>query len=250
MSLTDEELDRKIKETITRELEQIPVPPFEEQWEKVKAYLVQRQQKKQRLIRRAIAGSVAAVVIITSSLTIFKPVQAFAFGEKIVQIFSQMVGKTTKNVTLTISNEVPNIEAPTVNNLGGTVEQETTLVEAQKAVEFKIVEPKYLPPGTTRQKLVLSKLGANIIKIRMEYLSQGHLMIFTQQKVKGNVSQGYMYDTDDTEAKNLEINSHPATLLTRKDAITLLTWYDRGLLFELKGQLSEEDLVKIAESIM
>ena len=248
MRLTDEELDQKLKEIITQELEQIPVPPVDEQWEKFKAYFELRQKKKRQFTHRLIAASVAAVVIITSSLTIFKPIQALAFGEKIVQIFSQMVGKTTKNVTLTIRNDASEMKAPTVNNLGGTLDGETTLEEAQKSVDFKIVEPKYLPSGTTRQKLVLSKLGVNITKIRMEYLSQGHLIIFTQQKVEGKVSQGYMYDTDDTVAKDLVINGNPATLLISKDTITLLTWYNRGLLFELRGQLSEEEFVRIAES--
>ncbi|WP_206809769.1 DUF4367 domain-containing protein [Paradesulfitobacterium ferrireducens] len=250
MSLTDEELDRKIKETLTKELEEIPVPPFDEQWEKFKAYFELRQKKKRQLTRRLIAASVVAVVVMTSSLTIFKPVQAFAFGEKIVQIFSQIVGKTTKNVTLTISNDASNMKAPTVNNLGGTTEGETTLEEAQKAVNFKIAVPKYLPPGTTRQKIVLTKIGANITKVWMEYLSQGHLIIFTQQKVEGTVSQGYMYDTDDTVTKEIAINGHPATILISKNAITSLTWYDRGLLFELRGQLSEEECIKIAESII
>lgn len=190
------------------------------------------------------------IVIITSFLTLFSPVQANAFGERILQMLTHIVGKTTQNKTQTISNNGSGTNTPMVKDLGNNVDKEISLEEAQKSVYFKIAEPKYLPPSTTTNKVSVINLSTDINKITIEYVLLGQLIILTQQNTSGTLSQGLLYDTDDTVAKDVMINGAPATLMTKKNGINVLTWHQRGLSLQLTGQLPAEEFLKIAQSII
>lgn len=248
MRLSDEQLDMLIKERISSELQQIPVPSIDEEWLKFKS-IVLNEKKSRRIMPKSLVAAVAVFILIISTLTLFKPVQAYAFGERFLQMLSHIVGKTSQNKTETINNNSTGMKTPAVNNLGALVEQETTLEEAQKNIYFKIVEPKYLPPGTKSMKITISNLSSDVNRITMNYDFHGQLIIFTQQNTASTVSQGLLYDTDDTVNKDITINGTPATLLQQKNGINVLTWYQRGLLLKLTGQLSTEEFLKIAESI-
>lgn len=248
MRLSDEQLDMLIKERITEELQQIPVPSIDEEWLKFKS-IVLNEKKSRRIMPKSLVAAVAVFILIISSLTLFKPVQAYAFGERFLQMLSHVVGKTAQNKTQTINNNSTGTKTPAVNNFGALVEQEANLEEAQKNVYFKIAEPKYLPPRTKTMKITISNLSSDVNRITMNYDVQGQLLIFTQQNTVSTVSQGLLYDTDDTVNKDIAINGTPGTLLQQKNGINVLTWYQRGLLLKLTGQLSTEEFLKIAESI-
>lgn len=248
MRLSDEQLDMLIKDRITSELQQIPVPSIDEEWLKFKS-IVLNDKKSRRIMPKSLVAAVALFILIMSTLTLFKPVQAYAFGERFLQMLSHIVGKTTQNKTQTINNNSTGTKTPAVNNLGALVEQETTLEEAQKNVYFKVAEPNYLPPGTKTMKITISNLSSDVNRITMNYDIQGQLLIFTQQNSVSTVSQGLLYDTDDTVNKDITINGATATLLQQKNGVYVLTWYQRGLMLELTGQLSTEEFLKIAESI-
>ncbi|EGW38531.1 DUF4367 domain-containing protein [Desulfosporosinus sp. OT] len=248
MRLSDEQLDILIKERISSELQQIPVPSIDEEWLKFKN-IVLKEKKSRRITPKSLIAAMAVFMLIISSLTLFKPVQAYAFGERFLQMLSHIVGKSTQNKTETINNYFTGTKTPAVNNLGALVEQETTLEEAQKNVYFKIAEPKYLPPGTKSMKISISNLSTDVNRITINYDVQGQLLLFTQQNAVSTVSQGLVYDTDDTVNKDITINGAPATLLQQKNGVYILTWYQRGLMLKLTGQLSTDEFLKIAESI-
>ncbi len=248
MRLSDEQLDMLIKERIASELQQIPVPSIDEEWLKFKS-LVISEKKSRRKTPKSLVAAVAVFILIISSLTLFKPVQAYALGERFLQMLSHIVGKTTQNKTETINNNSSETKTPAVNNFGALVDKETTLEEAQKNVYFKISEPKYLPLGTKTVKISITNLSTDVNRITINYDVEGQLLIFTQQNTVSTVSQGSLYDTDDSVNKDIMINGTPATLLQQKNGINVLTWYQRGLLLKLTGQLSTEEFLKIAESI-
>jgi len=157
--------------------------------------------------------------------------------------------ENTQNKTQTINNNSAENKPPTVNDLGSIVDKETTLEDAQKSVYFNIAEPRYLPLGTKPVKVMISSLGSDVNRITINYDFQGQLLIFRQQNTASTVSQGLLYDTDDTANKDITINGTPATLLEQKSGTKVLTWYERGLLLELTGQLPTDEFIKIAESI-
>lgn len=247
MSLNDEQLDILIKERITKELQQIPIPSVDEEWLKFKS-LVKNENKRRSITPKFLVTAAATVLIIIGSLTLFRPVEANAFGERFMQIFNHLVGKTTKDKTETINNNASN--PPLVQNLGTNIEKETTLDEAQKLVYFQIAKPEYLPLGTTSTKVLITNISTEVYKIRMEYNFQGKSIILTQQNTSGIVSQGSLYDTDDTVAKDISINGIPASLFTDKSGVKVLTWHLRGLLLQLTGVLPQDEFLKIAQAII
>lgn len=249
MSINDKELDMYIKERITHELQQIPVPSVDEEWLKFKS-LVITEKKSHSITPKLLVAAVAVIIIISGSLTLFRPVNANAFGERILQMLNHIVGKTTQNKTETISNNGSGTNTPMLKDLGNNVDKEISLEEAQKSVYFKIAEPKYLPPSITIKKVSIINLSTDINKITIEYILQGKLIILTQQNISGTLSQGLLYDTDDTVAKDVMINGAPATLMKVKNGMNVLTWYHRGLSLQLTGQLLEEEFLKIAQSII
>lgn len=249
MSINDKELDMYIKERITHELQQIPVPSVDEEWLKFKSR-VSNEKKSHRITPKLLVAAVAVIIFISGSFTLFRPVNANAFGERILQMFNHIVGKTTQNKTQTISNNGSGTNTPMVKDLGNNVDKEISLEEAQKSVYFKIAEPKYLSPGTTIKKVTVTNLSANINKITIEYVLQGQLIILTQQNTSGTLSQGLLYDTDDTVAKDVMINGAPANLMKVKNGMNVLTWHQRGLSLQLTGQLPTEEFLKIAQSII
>lgn len=249
MSPNNEEFDMHIKEHITMELHKIPVPSIDEEWDKFKELLARRKNKPWFRTSEFLIAAVAIILIITGSLTLIWPTQANAFGERILQIINHIVGKTTQNKTQTITNNSFGTNTPMVQNLGDHVDKEITLEEAQKSVSFKIAEPKYLPSGTTIKKVSITNLSSDMNRITIDYLFQDQLIIFTQQNTSKTVSQGLLYDTDDTVAKDIMINGSPATLMTEKNGMKVLSWHQSSLLLQLKGQLPEEEFLKIAYSI-
>ncbi|MHB1652432.1 MAG: DUF4367 domain-containing protein [Desulfitobacteriaceae bacterium] len=246
MSLNDEQLDMLIRQRIRTELQQIPVPPVDEEWNKFRDFVIKENNRSRRIALKVVVASVALIVMISGSLTLFKPVQAYAFGESIMQIFNHWVGKTTKDKTETINNSS---SPPLVQNLGSNIEKQLTLDEAQKIVSFQIAKPKYLPVGTTSPKIFLTNIGTDVYKMRMEYIFRGKTLIFTQQNTAGTVTQGRLYDTDDTIAKNILINGARSTFSTDKGGVNVLTWHLRGLLLQLTGELPKDEFLEIAKSI-
>lgn len=253
MSINDNELDMYIKQRITHELQQIPVPEVDEEWLKFKSLVINEkksQSQSHRITPKLLVAAVAVIIFISSSITIFRPVKANAFGERLIQMFNHIVGKTTQNKTQTIINNGSGTNTPMVKDLGNNIDKEISLEEAQKSVYFKIAEPKYLPPSTTIKKVTVTHLGTDINKITIEYVLQGELIILTQQNTSGTLSQGLLYDTDDTVAKDVMINGAPATFMKVKNGMNVLTWHHRGLSLQLMGQLLEEEFLKIAQSII
>ncbi|MGE5633119.1 MAG: hypothetical protein ACM3TR_18785, partial [Caulobacteraceae bacterium] len=119
MAYSEIEFQKKIKEQIAKELAKtIEVPPFEEQWAKVKAELLKEttkaesepilaqseptsaQSKLNRFRIRKLAW-VAVAVMVIGSFSMISPNVANGFGSKIVEFFNFAIGKTTRNQAVT-----------------------------------------------------------------------------------------------------------------------------------------------------
>lgn len=247
MNFNDEKLERMIHQHINEELEQIPELMINEEWLKFKK-TVETDHKNFNRITRALVAAAAIIVITVGSLALWNPGQANAVGERFTQMFNHIVGKTTKNKTETSGVNLSGAKMPSAQNIGDNVEKKTTLEEAQKTVYFKIAEPKNLP-GATINNMTISNLGADISKIRIEYLYNGQLLVLLQQNTSGTSSESLLYDTDDTVEIDVTINDSPAILLTSKNGVKRLTWQMRGLMLQLTGNLPQEEFLKIAQSI-
>lgn len=251
MALSEHELEELIIEAASKELNSIKVPNIDEQWTKFQEHLQLENNMTPKIVHHKISYKKmtwAAVILIISSTIAFKPISTVAFGEQFIELYNFIVGKTTKNQTESYQR-TPSSDMPMVQDLGTNEEKELTLEEAKSTIPYKLAIPNYLPEGTKEQKIIATSIDSNIRKITIQYMIDGNMIEFEQSNTGRAASRGSLYDTDDTVLKELTINGATATLLTHKTGISTLNWEMRGLLLQLTGKISSEELIKIAESI-
>ncbi|WP_434511822.1 DUF4367 domain-containing protein [Desulfitobacterium sp. AusDCA] len=252
MALSEHELEELMIEATSKELKSIKVPNIDEQWTKFQKNLQLENNMTLKIVHHNINYKkmtwAAVILIIISSIVAFKPISTVAFGEQFIKLYNFIVGKTTKNQTESYQR-TPSSDMPMVQDLGTNEEKELTFEEAKSTTPYKLAIPNYLPEGTKEQKVIATSIDSNIRKITIQYMIDGNMIEFEQSNTGRAASRGSLYDTDDTVLKELTINGATATLLTHKTGISTLNWEMRGLLLQLTGKISSEELVKMAESI-
>ncbi len=254
MALSEKELDRLIESQLSKELDiNIEVPDINSQWQRIKQQIL--EETNSPAIKKPVSKQkrivVAATILLSiGSLNFLYPHNANALGGKIGEFFNYIVGKTTQNKTETYKqgNE-PGI--PKVQDIGDNIEKEVSLDSAQTSIPFKLATPSYLPHEANTRRVLLTSLGADVYQISIEYNYNDKVIVFNQQNSASasGTSRGSLYDIDDTVIKDLTVNSSPATLFMSKNGIKTLNWQTRGLMLQISGVITEEEISKIAQSI-
>lgn len=252
MVLSENELEQIIKDQLIKELDSnIEVPDIDAQWQKIKNRIIEENKapiKQKPFFTRKRFAFAAAILISIGSLNFLYPNNANAFGSKIAEFFNYIVGKTTQNKTETYK-QANDADIPKVQDLGTNIEKEVTLDQAQTSIPFKLAIPSYLPPETNKRRVVLTSLGSDVYQVNIEYNVKDKVVVYSQQNSANGTSRGSLYDTDDTVEKDLIVNGSPAMLFKSKNGINTLNWQLRGLLLQITGQIPEEEISKIADSI-
>jgi len=252
MTFTEKELEQIIVSHLSKELAtNIEVPDIDNQWQKIKQRIKEENNipiiTKTVLNRKRLA--IAATILISiGSLNFLYPTKANAFGGKIAEFFNYAVGRTTQNKTETYK-QANGPAVPKVIDLGNIIEKEVTLNQAQDSIPFKLAIPNYLPLETKTRRVVLASLGADCYEVTINYNFKDKVIVFSQQNIAYGTSRGTFYDTDDTVVKDLIVNGSPGTLFISKNRISTLNWQARGLLLQITGEMTEEEVIKIANSI-
>jgi len=252
MALSEKELDRLIETQLLNELDaNIEVPNINNQWQKIKQQILEETDSPS--IKKPFSNQkkivVAATILLSiGSLNFLYPNNANALGGKIGEFFNYIVGKTTQNKTETFK-QINDTSIPKVQDIGDISEKEVTLAQAQTSIPFILATPSYLPHESNIRRVLLSSLGADVYQISIEYKLNENVFVFSQQNSANGTSRGSLYDTDDTVVKDLTVNGSPATLFMRKEGINTLNWQIRGLILQITGKITEEDICMIANSI-
>lgn len=80
-------------------------------------------------------------------------------------------------------------------------------------------------------------------------LRGGPAITIVEQGIKGSVGQGQMYDTDDSQAREVTLDGRRGTLIARKDGNLHLRWLAADTLLDLYGVIGEEEALTIAASL-
>jgi len=252
VALSENELDVIIKNSLSKKLDAtIEVPDIDSQWNKIKQQIVKTEgiptkQKKFLSQKRVVVA--ATIVITIGSITFLYPNNANALGGKIGEFIDYIVGKTTQNKVETYK-QVDDPDMPKIQNLGTNIEEEVTIEQAQSLIPFKLAIPSYLPSETNTRRVTLTSFGADVYQISIEYDIKDRAILLSQQNSSSGTSRGTLYDTDDTVVKDLIVNGNPAILFMSKNGLNTLNWQLRGLLLQIKGEITEEEIIKIANSI-
>lgn len=188
---------------------------FSEAFEKKMQKLIRVQKKSYFYLINTAAKRVALIVlaiIITLTTTAFS---VKAIREAVIEFFIE---------TFTTHSEV-------------SVKGDEVLVYT----EFKRVEPQYLPEG-----FILSRdISDDYICYIIYNNSDGKVISYSQYI---NDGAPISVDTEGIETKSVYINGLEGIMYENK-GINKIVFGDENYFYEIKGQTSKEELLKIAESI-
>lgn len=250
MAFPDSELDNLIKDQISKEISNIKVPDFNDQWTKIKEQIeadISIPPKRASFLNKKLI-LVAAMILISLFLTFLTPKNANAFGGRIIEFLNYIVGKTTNNET-EIYKQTGSPTEPVVTDLGANSEKEVTLEQAKASVPYKLVIPSYIPPEFKLKRIVMTSMGPGISEVSMEYEGNNKVILFKQHNSAKNTTRGSLYDTDDTTVKDVDIKGNPGILFVTKNNMSTINWMMGDLVLQITGKIESEDIIKMAASI-
>jgi len=238
--------DDFIKENLLKQLDMIGTPSVEESWENFRQKYYPEEKKKRFWQYKS--GWVAAALVLVMIAAVFKPIPATALGEKIIQTFKAIVGKTTESEQTSYLKEGSTAGSGS-EVLQPLLQKEVTLQEAQEIVPYFIAKPEYLPDGTETVKISIRQINKDVFELTQNYKTNDKQLQIKQINITGDTSSGYLYDIEDVQKEEIELNGAKAKVYAYKNDIYKIKWYMRGIEITVKSNLSYSEIVKIANSI-
>jgi len=118
----------------------------------------------------------------------------------------------------------------------------TTPKDPSAEHEFEPVEPGYVPEGYEVEERIIDQLGVSII-----YVNQMNQRIGYQQLLMGTGE--VILDTENAKVETISLNEQEA-LAIEKDGFCILWWSKEPCEYMLDGEISLEDLKKMAKTLM
>lgn len=118
----------------------------------------------------------------------------------------------------------------------------TTPRDPSAEQEFEPVEPGYVPEGYEVEERIIDQLGVSII-----YVNQMNQRIGYQQLLMGTGE--VILDTENAKVETISLNEQEA-LAIEKDGFCILWWSKEPCEYMLDGEISLEDLKKMAKTLM
>ena len=121
--------------------------------------------------------------------------------------------------------------------------QPITLDEAKTVLEGKLIEPTYLPPGFQLLETRYFKHRSETVYLRY---TDGMLTftVFESKRKQGNSRNGARRDVEHLQIQGTE------TRHEKRGATHILQWFIADLNFTVMGELHQDELIKVAESLI
>jgi len=246
--------DQYIHDVLEDRLSRTPPPPLtkEETWENIISgiYGQQAQQKKSTSKQYWYASAIAVtLILLVVSLFPFKNVSASGW---LSRIFVQTYGTVTNLVQSigTPSSLEDKKSFPPEMTAHEVTQEKMTLSNAQNATKFKIMIPEYMPSGYALQDVsVLMGSDHFSDEVTLNYKSGVDYLYITELAINEQLQSSSGSDNDDTRIKSVTVNGQEGTLLVFKDGSKQLMWNAASVHLVIRGKLSEEAILNIAQSM-
>lgn len=250
-------IDQLIEDVVKAEIKNSPAPALStaEAWEQLNQRLQDRravnQQRKGRYRSRGLLLACAAVVLLA---VLWNPVNSSAFG-KLTEIFQQAQGAFVQlfvRVDAVMDDENMPVDDFEIVEKSGISAEVMSLKEAQQNTSFEIKVPNYMPEGFQLDSVIVIKKGnQKSEQIYLQYQRGVDLVEIEQKVIKISTGTAIISDYDDTVGEKIMINNHMANLITYKNGTAELIWViDDLYYYEIRGNLSREEIISIAESML
>ncbi|MCJ7840055.1 DUF4367 domain-containing protein [Lederbergia sp. NSJ-179] len=250
-------LDQLIKESIHEEMEQAPSPmsSLEEAWEKLEESRKKHPVRRPRSFKKVWMYA-ASILLVLASVTLFSTSQGSA-SPTLTQFFQKVQGKVVY-LFLKVGEDTGFGDPPQGESEDGPVVVESeiesvqmSLQEAQKETAFPIVVPSYIPKAYHLENVTVMKREDELSgEIFLQYEGANEEGFVINQRAVGEaLGMGMTLDNEDAQIENRIVNGQQAQLLTQDDFHELYWVKEDQTYYSISGNLSKQEIIKIAESM-
>jgi hypothetical protein len=255
--MTELDLDELIRDAVRAEMENSPGPSLTsaQAWEQLNKHLQQRKKENSKNMSWPIFKSkfvyIASIAIVVF-MVLWNPVNSAAFG-KLTEIIQQVQGAF---VQLFVRVDVPQdgttpSEDYILFDQSKINSEIMSLEEAQKNTSFDIRVPSYIPAGyQLNSVIVIKRENQKSDEIYLQFENDNSSFLISEKIIKDSSGTAVVADYEDTIREQMIINNQLANLVTYKDGTIELIWVVSDYYYyEIKGQLSRDEIIAIAESL-
>lgn len=248
--------DKFIREVVQEEIHRAPTPPLSstEAW----SQLQRRMEKDKNTLTPNLKNKykyLAACILIIFTVVALSPQRSLAFS-KLTEIFHVVQGTITQifmktgNPPDVVKNAPPSNDFSIVDGTQ-VISEQMSLEQAQSEASFPIIIPEVIPADFVFNNVTLIKKHSNeeSNEIYLNYNGDNRTFVIIQKTVGHQISTGAIVDHDDTKYESIMINGQDATLAIYKNNTAELLWSTQNYYFTIKGELTAEEIVQIAESM-
>lgn len=213
-------------DTPTNELEQMII-------EKI---TVNKQKKRQKQFR-VIQIAAAVILLLGISGAVLFPGQVYAIKKQLFQTIINIGEKLNIN----LNSDADQLQLQ--NQIIGEVSA------IQGNIPFKILVPRYIPPGFNLESVKHSSADEQDCII-MSFIAPNANILFTQTSITDTFSSSVNADSQQAKAKKVKINKYEGNLIIFEDGSANLLWItDDHIMCQIFGDINPEQAIEMANSI-
>lgn len=229
-------LDQLIKKSLTQTVKE-PDIDLDESWQRFNQKFY--PNKKTGYPKLLVAACLLFIIVLTSVFSM--PHEGMALNLKFLKIIKSFITGKQQITHMSYSSPKDN---PGVDDTSLPPEINTLFKE--KGVDGEVVLPVEIISDYKIEKIEVEPKSPSQ-KITILFRKQDNAgIIMTQEKVPDSFQYAQANDIDDSTARIININGREASLVLYKNGFSSLTWMDGDIFITLTGQLSEEDIIKLA----
>jgi len=238
--IVKEDTDMLIEIAYKTKYDNIKCPPKEEIWSKVKNNL---NIKPKRGVKRKSLIAAALLLIFATFFFISEPKSVSAFASKII--------KTITNITEDAFSFRKKVNVKDGLGVSNNDFDDPRLAETQSIVNFDLIVPKYMPEGYVLEKVKVLNNNNDQEVVSLFFFNEKDLIQIDQQSnPDGTGITLNLLREDDAEIKKINTNTMEYTLVYYKSSkFCKFMWDTDNMSYIIWGKISENEMIKIAESM-
>lgn len=250
---TDHDFDQWIEEAIREEFQNSPPPPLttSQAWEQLNQQLNGSRLHKNKwpFFKSKLFYAASALGILI--LILWNPPNGSAFA-KLTDMFYKTQGSIAQ-LFISVGNLPENDEnAPPeefyIIEGSETTSETVSLEEAQKMTAFTIKIPEYVPADFALESVTVEKpKNALSDNIYVNYKGDQRTFTINEYMIHEAFGAGKMVDKEDTKIEEVNIHGQKGSLFTYKNDTLELIWVTPNYYFTISGDLTREEIIRIAE---
>lgn len=243
----EEEFDHLLKEVLQEELDK--EPPIDSATSYKQFKQLQKKRGKERKARKG-----KWMILVPASLVLLigfmlSPLNTNAFNH-LTEFLQKMQGKS---INISLGSEKPSEDDPALSDTESAYESPRLLQQMEMNVmrdkyHFPVMYPRYEGLNLIHSYGVV--LHDAIIEVQLVYyheLTEKEIRII--QKDIRDTGVGMMVSQEDTNTKDIMIQESPGMYIEYDTGLREIMWVKHDLLVEVGGEIEEDKLLEIANSI-